>query len=139
MIARQEIVDEARRYLETPFLHQGRVPGACLDCAGVVVCAAQSLGLSGEYIDITDYPRDPATQKMVDILDRHLDKIPFEKALPGDVLLLAWAQNPQHLAIFTGIGTIIHAHEDARRVVETRLTKELIRCIRGTYRFRGIS
>lgn len=139
MISRREIVEEARRYLDTPFKHMGRIPGVGLDCAGVVVCIAQNLGLSGDYVDLTYYPRDPVSMMMTDIIEQHMDKIPVSAATAGDVIHIAWAKYPQHLAVMSGDETIIHAHEDAGRVVETHLGIYMQRCIRGVYRFRGVA
>jgi len=48
-----EILAAARACLGTPFLHQGRIPGVALDCAGLVVAVAQAIG--ADYVDRTGY------------------------------------------------------------------------------------
>jgi cell wall-associated NlpC family hydrolase len=131
------IIMEARRYIGTPFGHMGRSPGHSLDCAGVVVCVAQNLGLTGNYVDLDYYPRDPANGLINELLNNHMDKIAVAKAKPGDVILIAWGKYPQHLAILTDKNTLIHADENADAVVETQFSPYLKRCIRGVYRYRN--
>ncbi len=41
---RVDLVSNAVSYIGTPFKHQGRKPGRGLDCAGLIVCAAQAAG-----------------------------------------------------------------------------------------------
>ncbi|MBK8745664.1 MAG: peptidase P60, partial [Propionivibrio sp.] len=38
------ILAAARACIGTPFVHQGRIPGLALDCAGLVVAVAQAIG-----------------------------------------------------------------------------------------------
>lgn len=109
----------ARAFLGTRFRHQGRVPGRGLDCAGVIVCAARAVGLSG--YDAAGYGRLPVGHA----LRAHLDaagcaEIGLEQVRPGDVYLMRFDGDPQHLALVTDIG-ILHACGDIGRVVEHRL------------------
>ena len=54
-------------------------------------------------------------------------------ALPGDVFLIKFNGQPQHLAIFTG-DSIIHAYEKAGKVVEQRFADVWRKKIAGVYR-----
>jgi cell wall-associated NlpC family hydrolase len=45
-------------------------------------------------------------------------------SMAGDVLLLRFDRDPQHLAILTGDGTIIHALQSVGKVVEHRLSPD---------------
>lgn len=67
-----DIVAEARKLIGTPYLHQGRLPGASggLDCVGVPIVVAKNLGLIDVNFDDDQfrvYARDPG--------DRLIDKI----------------------------------------------------------------
>jgi hypothetical protein len=46
MITRQQIVNEARKWVGTPFQHQGRTRGKAVDCVGLVLSVADNLTLS---------------------------------------------------------------------------------------------
>lgn len=120
----QEIVAEARRWLGTPWRHQARLHGVGVDCGGLVVCVAQSLGLP-----VQDHPpgyaRLPDGVSLRACVERQCSHI--AELEPGAVLLMRWATQPQHLAIVSalpeGFG-MIHAWAGIRRVVEHGLTAE---------------
>lgn len=132
---RAAILAAGRRYLGTPFRHQGRVPGRGLDCIGVVVCIGRELGLF--HYDVSGYARQPTSWSS---LRRHVDLAGFERveaARPGDVYLMAITDRPQHVALATDRG-ILHAWMQARRVVEHGLDDQWRGRIVATYRFPGI-
>jgi len=117
-----EIIAAARECLGTPFRHQGRLPGVGLDCAGVAVHVARRLGLVPQ--DSGHYGRLPVDGQ----LQRQLDQQPFLRQrasasdrLPGDLLLMRFTGEPQHLAILAH-GTMIHAWEGAGKCCEHDLT-----------------
>lgn len=128
-----DIVIEARKWLDTPFHHQGRLIGVGVDCAGLVVGVAHALGLSD--FDTADYSRQPDPTRMRAVLNEHMD--PVAEYQPGDVLWFAIDSEPRHLAIMTDIG-IIHAAAKLRKVAEHSLDAQWIKRIRGAWRFRGI-
>lgn len=130
----ETIVAIARGYVGTPFRHQGRIPGLALDCAGVVVCVAKALGLEGEFKEVP-YGRYPHAATLQRICEEHMDRITLYG--PGDVLLMAWEAEPQHLAIASDIG-VIHSYAKARAVVEHVLDPLWRSRIRAAYRFRGL-
>ncbi len=140
-VTTEQIVAEARSWLGTPFVHQGRLKGVGVDCAGLVVGVARALGLAPDYVDRLDYPRQPIGRDMGDRLDRHLVHVPLPERRAADVLWFAWAANPQHLGILTGRNTVIHAYgyDTGRRqrggVVETHLTGSHLAALRRAYRF----
>lgn len=129
MARSDDLVLAARSYLGTPFVHQGR-SRLGLDCVGLLVLAARDAGADIE--DRADYAPDPGNLLPVE-LARQFD--PAEDRLPGDVLLMRFAGEPQHLAIFTG-ATVIHSHAAIRRVVEHHLDAKWLRRIVQAYRMR---
>ena len=137
MPSQQAIIDEARRWLGTPFRHQARVLGMGVDCAGLVVCTAQALGIDGSFQEVP-YGRYPHARTLERLCNAHLDRIPAHGAQPGDVLLFAWHTEPQHLGIKTDIG-VIHSHASAGKVVEHSLDPIWRSRIRGAFRFRGLA
>lgn len=118
MIDSDAIIAAARQCLKTPFVHQGRVPGVGLDCAGLVVHVLKSLDVP--HSDLKGYPRLPYRHMLENHLDSQSHFQRIARLVPGCVLLLRITRHPQHLAIWTG-ETIIHAFSDAGCVVEHRM------------------
>jgi cell wall-associated NlpC family hydrolase len=133
MTTRQQIVDEARAYIGCRWHHQGR-SRAGVDCVGLVIRVAHGLGLSA--FDIADYSRQPDPTMMRSLLAQHME--PVGQPQIGDVLLMKFEREPQHVAIVTNQG-IIHAYAQARRVVEHRLDSLWKSRIVGAYQFKGIA
>ena len=132
----QEIISAARSEIGTRFRHQGRVGGKCLDCAGLVVRVATLLGVTVE--DQRGYARQPSAAQLETALDCQPGvKLVRGEPLPGDILLLRFDKDPQHLAIFTG-ENIIHASSQTRRVVEERFDRMWRLRLSRVYRFCGV-
>lgn len=137
MRTRAEVAAAARGYVGTPFHHQGRLKGVGIDCAGLVVGVAHELGLSA--FDYTEYAHRPHASLLERLLDANMDRVSAWGA--GDVLLLAFDGDPQHLAVVTELAAgpgIVHAYAPMRRCVEHRLDGVWRARIRGAFRFRGV-
>ena len=115
-----DIIAAARECIGLPFRHQGRFDTGTIDCAGVVVHALQSCGC--EITDRTAYGPVPNNG----LLEQSLDEQPCVERVfdmtPGDILLLRFTKQPQHLGIYTG-ENIIHADSDAGKCCEHILNK----------------
>jgi NlpC/P60 family putative phage cell wall peptidase len=135
MDIRQQIVDEARTWLNTPFHHQGRVKSVGVDCAGVVIGVAKALGLSD--FDTVDYAKQPNANAMTKVLNEHMVRIPVNEATIGDVLHFAFDREPQHVGFITDIG-ILHAYAQVRKCIEHSFDDAWKARVRGAYRFKGI-
>ncbi len=132
MTTRADVVTAARAYLGVRWLHQGRYANG-LDCAGLVVRIAHDLKLSD--FDTIDYGRIPLGDKLRTLMDEHMDRVPVYQ--PGDVLLMRFETDPQHLAIVTDYG-MIHAYAQARKVAEHVLNDTWQSRIVAAYSFRGL-
>lgn len=121
MTMAERIVAYARECVETPFRHQARLPGIAIDCAGVICHVMDRLGLP--YQEMQGYPRQPYAGMLEQVLDSqpHLVRIAREEMMPGDVLLMRFKGDPQHLAILSD-GMIIHAYADAGKCCEHDFT-----------------
>lgn len=108
----------ARECMGTQWVHQGRMPGVAIDCAGLAVHVMKRHGLP--YHDPKGYPRTPYDGKLKKTLDAnpHLQQIPAME--DGSLLLMRTAKEPQHLAFWTG-EKIVHASCDVGKVAEQRL------------------
>jgi cell wall-associated NlpC family hydrolase len=126
----------ARRWIGTPFAHQGRVRGDGVDCVGLIVGVAHDLGLTA--YDNRNYARLPDCRLLVAELDAHMDFIPPEDAAEGDVVVIAWDAEPIHTALYTG-RTVIHALESIGRVAEHRFPAAWRERVVAAYRYRGLA
>lgn len=130
---REKIMAAARSALGSPFRHQGRSLLG-MDCAGLVVFCAAAAGL--EFIDRTDYPRNPSNGQLMAALESQpcLIRIPVSDACVSDVLLIKFSGEPQHLAIHAG-KTMIHAWEKPGKVCEHVISEWRTGKIVAAYRF----
>jgi cell wall-associated NlpC family hydrolase len=130
-----DIVAEARTWVGTPFKHQGRLKGIGADCGGLVLRVGQALGLLAYDVAPT-YGRQPSGNDMRRICAELFE---WRGAVwePGDILLLAFTGEPQHVGIASDIG-IIHVYAQVRRCVEHRLDAEWRARVRGVYAYRGL-
>jgi len=138
MTTRGEVIIEARRWLGTPFMHQARVQGVGVDCAGLIVCVARACGLLD--VDYQGYGRVPHEGMLRAICDQHLT--PIAAPDPACVLLMGFLPGPgneQHLAILTDADTIIHAYESAGSCVEHRYSSAWRARTNAIYRMPGVA
>lgn len=135
-VTRQQIVDAARSYIGVRYHHQGR-SRAGLDCAGLLVCVARDIGLDTSE-DLTGYARTPDGVALKTTLGRALREIPIFAYSPGDVLLMRFERDPQHVAIVTDCG-IIHSYLSARKVVEHRIDDVWRARILAAYELPGVA
>lgn len=135
-MTRREIVLEARAWLGVPYLHQGRSRSG-VDCLGLLQMVAANLGIAG--YDELDYSRNPSGMRMARLLSEHLQRIEYAEAREGDILHMATAKEPQHLAIISNDDPrrIIHSSAMYGRVLEQTIDPTLK--IRGAYRIPGVA
>lgn len=128
-----DVLTAACSALNTPFRHQGRTLRG-LDCAGLIVWCAECAGL--DYVDQGDYPRQPSNGRLEAALEMQpcLVRIPVATAAAGDVLLIKFNGDPQHLALHAG-KTMIHAWEKTGKVCEHDLDEWRSGKIVAAYRF----
>lgn len=143
------IIEEARKWIGTPFHHQGRVKGAGVDCLGLVVGVFNALNLrtrivdsSGKKLpfstfDSTNYSRQPDGVTLKRVLDALIDPIADISTIrPGDIALFYIKEHPQHLGIIgnnNGL-SVIHALESSKRVCEHTLSENWCKRIVALYR-----
>jgi cell wall-associated NlpC family hydrolase len=122
-ISREDVIAEARSWIGTRWVHQGRSPQG-VDCAGLVVLVGQRLGLPVE--DMLGYRRSPDGV----LFRQHIFKqTTFEpQPRPGSIGLFREAKFPTHTGIFAmdedGFLTLIHGYMPHGKVVEERFIHE---------------
>lgn len=148
MVTRADIVAEARQWIGTRYQHQGRSKQVATDCGGLVYGVGFALGLLPDVRDIPQakmfagYARQAANGSLL----RACQSLLLPASTPhqaGDVVLMQFTGEPQHVGIFgdyrTGSGlSIIHAYAPLRRVVEHRLDDTWRARIVAAWRFPGV-
>jgi NlpC/P60 family putative phage cell wall peptidase len=113
----EDYIAAARRWINTPFRHQGCRRQAAADCLGLVYGAARDIGIPLEALPA--YAPQPAAEA----LERGLQECPALEQTrtpgPGDILVFRFARDLQHVGILTG-ANIIHAYQPLGKCVEHR-------------------
>lgn len=133
---RQQIVDEARTWLGTPFVHQGRLKGVGVDCIGLVICVARDLAIY-DY-DFNNYRVIPNPRKMGDELKKNLIPKKYEDLQMGDIIWFRIRSLPQHVGIKTDTG-FIHAYSENKKVLEVDFTGKWIDLVYQIFSYHGVS
>lgn len=133
MVTRAQFIAEARSWEGVPWLHQGR-SRLGVDCIGLLIVVARALGLSDYEVD--GYGRTPDA----DLMRREAERLMVRTMhpQPGDVLLMRFHRDPQHILILTEPARVIHAWADAGRVVEVNYPPSWQRRVVGAYQVPGV-
>ena len=120
----EKLIDYARTWLNTPWVHNQCCLGHGVDCIRFVMeCYSHFGAYPGEY---DNYSSQPRKNSLVD----YLSGLPStflvdekEKVAAGQLLVLKVKKIPHHVAIATSEGTMIHADSSSyvNRVVEQDL------------------
>ncbi|MGH8520140.1 MAG: NlpC/P60 family protein [Gammaproteobacteria bacterium] len=137
------LIAAARTWLQTPYRHQASVKGLGADCVGFLRGAAVEAGvITPELAESlpTDYSRQPAGGELRRRMGELLMPAPLENLRPGDLLLIRFAREDQHVAMLTVVEPepyVIHCGRQG--VVEHRLDSVWTSRVTRAYRFRGLS
>lgn len=134
-LTQTNVIEEARSWIGTPFMHQGRVKGIGVDCVGLLAGVARDLGIQAN--DRKGYGNLPHNDELRKALKKEL--IPCNSIIPACVLLMKITREPQHVAIYTFDNTIVHSYFNVKGCVEHRLDERWRSKIEGYYLFPGVS
>ncbi|MBK8773093.1 MAG: C40 family peptidase [Rhizobiales bacterium] len=135
-----DVVFAARSAIGTPFVHQGRTVGVGLDCAGLLAYVASELQV--KHNDLPAYPRRPSGRMLEATFEVHekagvIDRVLVSDMRAGDILMMTFGGDPQHIAISAG-DSIIHAWMQPGKVCEHRIDETWRKRIVRVYRFVGV-
>jgi len=137
------IVETARGWIGTPYLHQASLKGKGCDCLGLLTGVWRELG--GPQLDIPAYSMGwgeaTGAEVMVERMRPHLTEIAVAAMEPGDVAVFRMRMNcpAKHCGIVAergGAVTVIHARA-RRAVAEEEMGRELTRRIAHVFRVPG--
>lgn len=130
----ERLVSAAMEYLGTPFVHQGRLPGAAMDCVAVPLLAARAAG-----VDVPDFvvygPRPNAQHLLRELADR-CALVDASQLEAGDILLFRIKGQPAHFGVFDG-SCMIHADERRGAVVRCPIGLQWQKRLHSVWRVRN--
>ncbi len=127
-----DVVNEARKYIGSPYRHRGTSKTG-IDCIGVVWRVAFDLGLTN--IILPEYSNEPSSEYMSRHLGEELERIDKRDSFQGDVFAFRFAKFTQHVGIYTG-RNIIHSYQQIGGCREHIMSDKWRRLHIATYRFR---
>ena len=111
-VERLAVVQEALTWLGTPYLHQGRIRGAGVDCGQLLECVFEGAGVI-QPTKIEDYPHDwhlhRSEERYLETVERVAHKVDRDP-LPGDIILYRFDKAISHGAIVVAWPTLIHSY-----------------------------
>ena len=137
MITGADIVTEARQWIGTRYVHQGRTRYG-VDCVGLVICVRDAVEPAPELMaEITNYARNPQAE-LIKRAEKYCTRLTQPE--PGCVILIKWFndKDPSHAAICTG-PTMIHSYKNAGKVVEVGYRFQWLRWTHSLWRLPGVA
>ena len=139
----QSIVDEARSWIGTPYVHQASVKSIGCDCLGLVRGVWREL--IGDEPEVTPaysnaWAETGGREQLLDAARTHFEPQANRQLGFGNVMLFRLrAKSPaKHLGIYTGSNRFVHAYDGAS-VVESAMGDFWRRRLHSTYQFPGVS
>jgi hypothetical protein len=132
-----EVVREARRWIGTPFVHQGRSRHG-VDCIGLIVCVRAAFdGFPEGMREIRNYRRRPADGLLLDRVRHYCSQLTEPE--PAALVLVQWPKDatPSHTMLCAG-DTVIHAYQRVGRVVEVGYRAHWERWTHSLWRLPGV-
>lgn len=139
---RKQVVEEARSWLGTPWIHQGFSKAQGCDCIGLVHgVGIATTALKPNQKDLrkySGYSRNPDPKLMRHVLRTFFTPILLKEAIEGDILWFRIGEYPRHLGIITEPGIVIHSDTNTRRVIEHRIETSRLQSVVAAFQFPNI-
>lgn len=137
MATKNDCCNTALELIGTPYHHQGRLAGVGGDCAFVPIYIAIKNNLP--YGDVSNYSRIPDGKTLRDTLKNNTEKeVTLAEAEPGDILLMRFMNEPQHIAILMPNNQILHSYIRARKVVIHNFDESWREKVVGVFVFKNL-
>ena len=146
LLRRELIVDTARQWLGTPYVHQASTKHHGCDCLGFVRGIWREI-IGEEPRTMPNYSADwgevGGREYLKQAVEEYFNCVPpastSRPLKPGDLILFRWHETAiiKHLGIVTTKNRFIHAYEKAG-VIESPLVRDWRRRVAGIYCFPGV-
>ncbi len=145
MPSREDVYIEARRWVDTPFHHQGRRRQQSCDCLGLIIGVARALGMAcPPDREIPEYGMLPHNH----MAEAQVSKLTSPASMPIRIgqIGMFWYRDRghgQHFCIFgrqgKGRTTMIHSYFNIGKVVETGISEFWRKRLIRTFDYREIA
>lgn len=133
-----QIIDEARKWLGTPYHHAADVRGVGVDCGMLIVRVFVDAGIVPAF-DPRPYPRDwmlhRSAERYLGWVEKFADRVDGPE--PGDIALFKVGRCLSHGGIVESEGYMIHAWNRAGAVVRREIAS-FERPLAGFWRVKGV-
>ncbi len=133
------VVEEAPRWVGTPYRHQGTRRGVGCDCLGLVrgvwrAVVGNEPELPGPYT--ADWSEAGGCDRLLEAARRHCVEIDAGSIRPGTLILFRWRRHlpARHVGIALGPDRFVHAYE-GRGVVVSPLVPQWKSRVCGVFAF----
>lgn len=113
----EQFVAEVRTWLGVRFRYKGRDRNG-IDCVGVVVLSLAKLGIE---MKVQPYGKQVRGNSVLNQLRANGRRVEILEGQPGDIAVLNYRGESNHIGVLTGEGTMVHSLSFAKRVVEHSL------------------
>jgi NlpC/P60 family putative phage cell wall peptidase len=133
------IVEVARGWIGTPYIHQASQKGVGCDCLGLLRGVWREILGEEPYLPppySADWAEASGRETLAEAGQKYLIEIPITAFTTGDVILFRWRDNvpSKHCAIAVSDQFMIHAHDGAS-VAEVKIGSWWKRHISYAFRF----
>lgn len=140
MLKREDIIREAKTWIDVPYKHAGRDRFG-IDCIGPIIKVGHALNIF--TFDIINYSKRPTSNYLLSLMKQHMDRIKITDAKSGDVLVCREPRHPCHCGFLEitkeSQRFFIHAYAPARKVVREALVRERDERVTLAFKYRGIA
>jgi cell wall-associated NlpC family hydrolase len=110
-MTREEVLAEARSWLNTPYHHQGRIKGAGVDCGQLLLAVYAAVGIIpdtevGNYSNEWHLHRDE--ERYLGWVEKFAHQVETPK--PGDIALFKFGRCVSHGAIVVQWPLVLHSY-----------------------------
>lgn len=109
---REAAVAEAHTWLGTPYHHQGRIKGAGVDCATILLEVYSKIGMAKnawpEYAPEWHFHR--SEELYLGWIVKYTHEIDAQDMKPGDIIVWKFARCYSHGTIYIGNDEVIHSY-----------------------------
>ena len=109
---RLAVIREAETWLRTPYHHQGRIKGAGVDCATILLEVFSAVGIAeNAYPEYSpEWHMHRSEELYLGWMAKYTREIAAEDLDVGDIIVWKWARCYSHGSIYVGGGELIHSY-----------------------------